>query len=178
MNSQDVILGMLMKKSLTGYEIKQLLEELFSYFYKTSYGTIYPMLTRMEKEELITKEIVIQEGKPNKNVLTITDKGREYFKAYLLGPIEEDSSKSDLLMRLYFGEFVGYDKVISWLKQSLADGIKKLNDLNEKYLQYKDEMHPAQIVCIQIGIKEYNAKLEAITEGLMSMEHLNQNKQE
>nr|WP_079418259.1 helix-turn-helix transcriptional regulator [Paenibacillus ferrarius] len=33
---------MLMKKSLTGYEIKQSLEELFSYFFKSSFGTIYP----------------------------------------------------------------------------------------------------------------------------------------
>ena len=76
MNSQDVILGMLMKRSLTGYEIKQLFEDLFSYFYSSSYGTIYPMLHRMEKEELLTKENVLQDGKPNKNVFTITEKGR------------------------------------------------------------------------------------------------------
>lgn len=178
MNSQDVILGMLMKKSLTGYEIKHLLEELLSYFYKSSYGTIYPMLNRMEKEGQITKENVIQEGKPNKNVYTITTKGREYFHNYLLGPIEEDSSKSDFLMRLYFGEFVGYDKLIAWLKQAQVDGLRKLKELQTKYSLHKEEMHPAQMVCIQIGIKEYSAKLEAITEGLKNMEQLDQSRRE
>ncbi|WP_052350753.1 PadR family transcriptional regulator [Paenibacillus gorillae] len=173
MNSQDVILGMLMKEALTGYQIKQLLENVFSNFYRSTYGTIYPTLARMEKEGLITKENVTQDGKPNKNLLNITPKGRDYFNAYLLGPLEGDSTrKSDFMMRLYFGEFVGYDKVIIWLKQAQEDSQKKLDQLLEQYSLYKDEMHPAQIICIQIGIEEYKAKLTTIAEGLVSMEKL------
>lgn len=176
MNSQDAILGMLMKHSLSGYEIKQLFENLFSYFYRSSYGTIYPMLTRMEKEGLITKEVVLQDGKPNKNMFTITDKGQESFQAYLQGPLEGDSTKSDFLMRLYFGEFVGFDKVIAWLKEVQEGAQTELNLLSEKYALYKDEMHPAQVICIQIGINEYKAKLETIAQGLASIEHLEQGK--
>ncbi|MET3207513.1 UNVERIFIED_CONTAM: DNA-binding PadR family transcriptional regulator [Paenibacillus sp. PvR008] len=176
MNSQDVILGMLMKESLTGYEIKQLWGDVFSYFYSASYGTIYPTLTRMEKEGLISKELVIQDGKPNKNVLTITNKGRECFNTYLQGPLDEDSTKkSDFMMRLYFGEFVGYDKVITWLKQIQEDTQNKLDALCEKYEFYKDDMQPTQIICIQIGIKEYSAKLETITQGLLDIEQLERN---
>ncbi len=73
-------------------------------------------------------------------------------------------------MRLYFGEFVGYDKVIAWLKQAQEEAQKNLNELCEKYSLYKDEMHPAQIICIQIGINEYSAKLETIAQGLLNME--------
>ncbi|WP_179091870.1 MULTISPECIES: PadR family transcriptional regulator [Paenibacillus] len=177
MNSQDVILGLLMKEALTGYEIKQLLENVLSNFYSSSYGTIYPTLARMEKEELITKEIVPQKGKPNKNVYNITAKGRDCFNDYLLAPLEGDSSKkSDFMMRLYFGRFVGYDKVIFWLKQVQEESQKKLDQLLEQYSHYKDEMHPAQIICIQIGIAEYKAKLATIAEGLLSMEQLEEEK--
>ncbi|MGN7762487.1 PadR family transcriptional regulator [Paenibacillus sp. 22594] len=173
MNSQDVILGMLMKEALTGYQIKQLLENVFSNFYSSSYGTIYPTLARMEKEGLITKENVLQDGKPNKNLLNITPKGRECFKAYLLAPLVADSiRKSDFMMRLYFGEFVGYDKVIIWLKQAQEESHTKLDQLLEQYSLHKDEMHPAQIICIQIGIEEYKAKLTTIAEGLVSLEKL------
>ncbi|MDQ0196582.1 PadR family transcriptional regulator [Paenibacillus wynnii] len=173
MNSQDVILGMLMKEALTGYEIKQLLENVFSNFYSSSYGTIYPTLARMEKAGLITKEIVLQDGKPNKNLLNITPKGRDSFNAYLLAPLEGDSiKKSDFMMRLYFGEFVGYDKVIIWLKQAQEESHTKLDQLLEQYSLFKDEMHPAQIICIQIGIEEYKAKLKTIAEGLVSLEQL------
>ncbi|ASA24861.1 PadR family transcriptional regulator [Paenibacillus donghaensis] len=173
MNSQDVILGMLMKEALTGYEIKQLLENVFSNFYSSSYGTIYPTLTRMEKEGLITKENVPQDGKPNKNLINITPKGRDCFNAYLLAPLEGDRiKKSDFMMRLYFGEFVGYDKVIIWLKQAQEESHTKLDQLLEQYSLYKDEMHPAQIICIQIGIEEYKAKLTTIAEGLVRLEEL------
>ena len=178
MNSQDVILGMLMKRSLSGYEIKQLFEDLFSYFYSSSYGTIYPMLHRMEKEELLTKENVLQDGKPNKNVFTITEKGRSQFDSYLHSPLESDSIKSDFLMRLYFGQFVGYDKVIAWLKQSQQQTQKLLDQLTEKYSLYKDKMPPTQVICIQIGIREYTAKLEVIVEGLAQMEQLEQRERE
>ncbi|NOU96413.1 PadR family transcriptional regulator [Paenibacillus sp. LMG 31456] len=174
MNSQDVILGMLMERSLSGYEIKQLFEELFSYFYSSSYGTIYPMLHRMEKEELLTKENVLQDGKPNKNVYTITENGRKQFSSYLESPLEADSLKSDFLMRLYFGKFVGYDKVIAWLKQVQQHTEKQLELLSEKYSLNKDHIHPTQTICIQIGIKEYSAKLEILREGLELMEQLEQ----
>ncbi|MCR8656316.1 PadR family transcriptional regulator [Paenibacillus endoradicis] len=177
MNSQDVILGMLMKESLTGYEIKQLLENVFSNFYSSSYGTIYPTLSRLEKEELITKEIVLQDGKPNKNVFNITTKGRDSFNDYLLAPLEGDSiKKSDFMMRLYFGEFVGYDKVIIWLKQVQKESQKKLDQLLEQYSLHKNEMHAAQVICIQIGIEEYKAKLSTIAQGLVSIEQLAQEK--
>ncbi|PSK11217.1 hypothetical protein C7R92_09760 [Brevibacillus porteri] len=43
----------------------------FSYFFRSTYGTIYPMLNRMEKEGLITKEIVPQD----ENILTPIYKG-------------------------------------------------------------------------------------------------------
>jgi DNA-binding PadR family transcriptional regulator len=173
LNSQDVILGMLMKESLTGYEIKQLLENVFSNFFSSSYGTIYPALARMEKEGLITKENVLQDGKPNKNLISITDKGRDSFNAYLLAPLEADSiRKSDFMMRLYFGEFVGYDKVIIWLKHAQEESQNKLDQLLQQYSLHKDEMHPAQIICIQIGIEEYKAKLTIIAEGLLNMEQL------
>lgn len=178
MNSQDVILGMLIKRSLSGYEIKQLFEDVFSYFYNSSYGTIYPMLHRMEKEELLTKEIVLQDGKPNKNVFTITEKGKKQFNDYLHSPVESDSYKSDFLMRLYFGQFVGDDTVIAWLKQAQQRTQQQLNELSEKYLLYKDEMQPAHIICIQIGIKDYIAKLETISEGLVRMEQLEQGKRD
>jgi DNA-binding PadR family transcriptional regulator len=172
MNSQDVILGMLMKRSLSGYEIKQLFEDIFSYFYSSSYGTIYPMLHRMEKEELITKENVLQEGKPNKNVFTITDKGKSQFNAYLHSPVETDAIKSDFLMRLYFGQFVDNDVVVQWLSKAQEQTQKQLDELSEKYAIYKDDMHPAHMICIEIGIKEYRAKLETIQEGLLRLEQL------
>lgn len=172
MNSQDVILGTLMNRSLSGYEIKQRFEDTFSYFYSSSYGTIYPMLHRMEQNGLITKESVLQEGKPNKNVYTITEAGISQFHTYLDSPLETENMKSDFLMRLFFGEIAGNVKVISWLKQEQKRAQLNLDKLLAKYEAYQSKMPPSSRICIEIGIKEYSAKLEVIQEGLARFEQL------
>ncbi|QMV39911.1 PadR family transcriptional regulator [Cohnella cholangitidis] len=172
MNSQDVILGMLMKQSRSGYEIKQALEGVFTYFYQTSYGTIYPTLSRMEQDGLITKENVQQEGKPNKNVYTITELGKERFNEYMDSPVESSSFKSDFLMRLFFGEYVGEDRVIAWLKEARTATQSNMDRLSEIFAQQKNKLHPSKIICIQMGLKGYQANLETIDEGLASLERL------
>lgn len=73
MKIQGVILGILNSGPHSGYEIKRQFEERFSFFFNASYGSIYPTLSKFEKEKLITKKTVKHEGKPNKNVYTITD---------------------------------------------------------------------------------------------------------
>lgn len=178
MNSQDVILGTLMDRSLTGYEIKQLFETLYSYFYSSSYGTIYPTLHRMEKDELLTKENIVQDGKPNKNVYTITEKGKKQFNEYLYSPIEDENVKSDFLMRLFFGEYVGNSKVIEWLENAQTHIMEQLDQLKDLCALYKNEMQPSQVICIQIGMKNYEAKLEMITEGLVRLRNLENEKRD
>ena len=41
------------------------------------------------------KEVVMQEGKPNKKMYFITDEGREEFYQYMQTPIEKDVLRSD-----------------------------------------------------------------------------------
>ena len=80
MNTQSLILAILNFQDATGYEIKkQSTEGPFSYFVDVSYGTIYPTLSRLEKEGLVTCRSQAQEGKPDKKVYTITPAGRQMF---------------------------------------------------------------------------------------------------
>ena len=59
MTGKDIILGLLIEKSRSGYEINEVFETVFRYFYKTSYGMIYPTLRRLEKERLVENRIKI-----------------------------------------------------------------------------------------------------------------------
>ena len=45
-----VILGLLSHENLTGYDIKKRLDGAVGYFWKGSFGNIYPSLAAMEKE--------------------------------------------------------------------------------------------------------------------------------
>lgn len=166
MTSQDVILGMLMRQSFSGYDIKQRFEQLFSYFFDASYGTIYPTLGKMEKEGLITKHGVAQEGRPNKNVYSITDKGREAFEAYLRSDIQDDVLRSEFMVRLFFGELAEPGMLESWLEAGIARAEEEAAKLRADYARWEAGMSVSQKICIEIGIAGCDAKLGVLRQGL------------
>jgi PadR family transcriptional regulator, regulatory protein PadR len=45
-------------------------------FSQTSYGTVYPLVSRVRQQGLVTQEILPGDGGPAKNVLTLTAAGR------------------------------------------------------------------------------------------------------
>lgn len=106
MDVQTILLGFLMFGSMTGYELKKFFEMSFSFFSGLSYGSIYPALKRMEKEGLITMELQVQDGTPNRKVYTITDSGRTAFVEGLKAPVEFERRKHPLLSRLFFFSFL------------------------------------------------------------------------
>ena len=58
----------------------------------------------MEEKGWLTAESVIQEGKPNKRLYTITDKGRSVFSEWLNTPAQLfENSHMPLLMYMAFG---------------------------------------------------------------------------
>ncbi|MTV49767.1 PadR family transcriptional regulator [Heliobacillus mobilis] len=130
MKGQDVILGVLLEAPMSGYDIKHHFEKHFPDMFVASFGTIYPTLNRMEKEGLIEKEIILQEGKPNKNIYHITEMGKEAFHAYIQSPIEPKTIKYDFMMRLVFGKHVSQQQILEWLNQ-------ELNQLKEDLLKLK-----------------------------------------
>jgi DNA-binding PadR family transcriptional regulator len=73
---QLVILQLIAEKPSYGYELIKTIEERLSGGYAPSPGVVYPTLTLLEEEELVTSST---EG--NKKLYTATEKGKEYLKS-------------------------------------------------------------------------------------------------
>lgn len=172
MKSQDVLLGILMEGSTSGYDMKQKFEKLFSHFYNASYGTIYPTLGKMEQEGLITKESLQQEGKPNKNIYTITEKGKLAFYRYLESDIQEVEIKSDFMIRLYFGQLAAPELVIKWMESGIRSSKQSLELLYAERERWQSELSPTQRICMNIGITNTENILKNLTEGLKLLQEL------
>jgi len=106
MDVQSILLGFLMRSSMTGYDLKKAFSISFSFFSGLSYGTIYPALKKMEKLGLISKTVEIQDGAPNRKVYTITEAGKKFFLDSLRSPFSPEQPKSPFLMRLFFFAFL------------------------------------------------------------------------
>lgn len=172
MKGRDVILGILRNKPRTGYEINDILQNQISYFYDGTYGMIYPTLKKLEKEGKVKKETVIQEDKPNKNIFSITDKGREELRKYLESDKVEEVFKSDFLMKLFFGDdYLSKQKIIELIKSEIKvkeDQIKRLESSLEHWeLQGISNL---QKITVGYGLAEYRAVVEYLKEQLKKLE--------
>ena len=67
-----VILGLLSHEDLTGYDIKKRIDGAISFFWKGSFGNIYPALKDMENQGLITKSDTSVGGRES-NYFSFTD---------------------------------------------------------------------------------------------------------
>jgi DNA-binding PadR family transcriptional regulator len=73
---QLVILQLIAEKPSYGYEMIKTIEERLSGGYAPSPGVVYPTLTLLEEEELVTSST-----QGNKKLYTVTERGREFLKA-------------------------------------------------------------------------------------------------
>ena len=95
------ILGMLLDGPCSGYEIKSLMGRSTVYFWRESDSTIYPMLKVLAKEGKVLSNVVYV-GKKKKEVFSITETGREEFKAWLDSPTGSETPRNEFLLKLFF----------------------------------------------------------------------------
>ena len=78
------VLALLSRNSLTGYDIKKLVDRSISYFWNENFGHLYTVLRQMEREGLISRQVVRTSGRPDRSVFSITDEGRKVLSNWLL----------------------------------------------------------------------------------------------
>jgi DNA-binding PadR family transcriptional regulator len=99
-----VLLGLLSRRPLTGYDIKKTVETRLDYVWDLSNGQIYPTLKTLEKNGLITKRIDTKESGPIRKVYSITTEGRGELKSWLDQPAHSEVNRYEILLKLMFGE--------------------------------------------------------------------------
>lgn len=104
MDVKTIILGFLNYGEMSGYDIKQAFTNSIGFFYDASFGAIYPALRKLEEEGLVTKQEIIQSGKPNKILYKITEAGKEIFRQEIQAPILPPVLRSDMLVKIFFGK--------------------------------------------------------------------------
>lgn len=170
MNSQDVILGLLLNRPRSGYEIKSAFEAPLAYFFDASFGTIYPTLAKLEKLGYIEKESIIQDNRPNKNVYSITESGRERFLEYMNSPLDTETYRSDFMVRLFFGEHQSREKLVGWIRNELEKSKAEVRKIREERILWDPRMSPSQAICANLGIELNESKIRVLEEGLRQLE--------
>jgi len=110
------ILGMLSRQGMSGYDVKKALETGMRTFWNESNGQIYPVMRGLEVGGWWGKSGERQDGKPDRHVYAITDRGREDLRAWLESPAEEPKFRLEFLLKLIFGHETSTDVNIGHLE--------------------------------------------------------------
>jgi DNA-binding PadR family transcriptional regulator len=86
---------------MTGYELAKTFDSSIGFFWKADHQQIYRELARLRDRGHINGREVVQSGKPNKLVYSLTNEGRAALKHWAARPSSPASIKDDLLVRFY-----------------------------------------------------------------------------
>ena len=98
-----VILGLLSKEAMAGYDIKKAFEGEIGDFWYSNHSQIYPELNRMEQEGLISGHEEIVGSKLTKKKYNITDAGKNLFSEWLRESLNSlPPTRDEFAMKVYF----------------------------------------------------------------------------
>ncbi len=164
-----VILGLLDHEDLTGYDIKKRIDGSLRYFWKGSFGSIYPALSSLEENGLI-KRVKSKSNASGREriVYSITSEGRESLLGWLTESKSSNSLKYETLLKVYFGGAADNVAAIATInefeKEVEADlaVLRTYKDNLSKVLNERD--HVFYYLTVIFGIETYEAYLRWCSE--------------
>jgi len=121
MDVKTVCLGMLTDGPASGYDMKKCFESSFGHFFPAGYGSIYPALATLARNGLVEFEEIPQEGKPDRKVYSITDKGRQALMDGLADPKPTHKVRSEFLAMLWFAQLMSREQIDGLIDQKIAE---------------------------------------------------------
>ena len=110
-----VLLGLLAKRPLSGYDIKTIVDRSTRFFWAASYGQIYPELKRLEEEGLVEGADRPNGGR-NRRVYKLTPAGREALVEWLYSDTITIELRDESLLRLFFADALPRDEALMLLE--------------------------------------------------------------
>jgi DNA-binding PadR family transcriptional regulator len=127
-----VILGMLsIGPHKSGYDIRKAVESSVSYFWRESYGQIYPTLKRLAAEGLIIPARSTSRGRPERQEYSLSAKGRTCLREWLAAPHRIQPPRSEFLLKLFFGRSASPQVCLQHIRQFQEDSKRLLATLLE-----------------------------------------------
>jgi len=173
--TQFAILGMLTLEPLSGYDFRKTAEQCLGFFWKESYGQIYPTLKKMYEKGYLSSTRQKTEGRPEKRVYSITKKGEEAFRKWLNQQTRIEPKRNELLLKLFFGG-----------KTDLGEQIRELESIQENHEKLLAELktieawhienydhHPLTpywLVTIRFGLRRISAMIEWCRESIETLQ--------
>jgi len=162
-----VILGFLMFRVLSQYDLMKALKEEVSPFYKASLGSLQNGLKKLENSHHIEVSKTIKNGR-KKNQYSITKSGEAYFKSFMLQDINKNKFEIETNTRLFFMGFMAVTERLHIVNNILEHLEKIINQYEEGEKEFRKRIWSTkmdvfvvyQFKTLSLGIHHYKSTLE------------------
>ena len=127
----EVLLGLLTIEPMSGYDLGLTIRASVGHFWNESYGQIYPNLKKLATGGFVSCKTERQNGKPDRRIYSITEKGRERLTEWLAVPPQPEIPRNEMLLKLFFGEQIPTEILIGYV-ESMAKQRRALLELLER----------------------------------------------
>jgi len=171
----DAILVCLTERPMTGYELAKTFETSIGFFWKADHQQIYRELTRLRERGHVQAREVVQSGKPNKLVYTLTAEGKAALRHWSARPSSPPSIKDDLLVRLCALEAIDIDS----MRADLMARLEHHRDRLSRYERMLTKRFPdgaqtlddtGKLLALHLGLRHERAVVEWCEEALQTLQ--------
>ncbi len=155
-NLRHLVLGLLTKKALTGYDIKVFLESFSWLIGSPSCGSLYPTLHALRDDKLVTQEV-----ESSRKIYSITATGRQELKKWTAQPLTQETSLKTFLMHLILSTNYSHAALTTYLRQRQTQ-IRAQRDVLQEILlvnQAAEEVKPEPLA-LEYGLFMATQELE------------------
>ncbi|MTI16718.1 PadR family transcriptional regulator [Rhodobacteraceae bacterium RKSG542] len=170
MSTRKFCLAVLFCHDATGYEIRRIAGEgRFAFITEAGYGSIYPCLSKLESEGLVTVSEEFAPSKPPKKIYSITNIGKEAFVNELMELPAHDTFRSPFLLVSLFAQYLDADFIARAIDAREAYLRDKLSELRA---QATECCNPASQWTMEYGITTLTASLEYLQKHRSRLEEI------
>jgi DNA-binding PadR family transcriptional regulator len=170
----DAILVLLTEQPRSGYDLAKSFDASIGFFWTADHQQIYRELARLREKGHVEVREVIQSGRPNKLIYTVTPSGLAALKAWSQRPSVPAPIKDDLLVCLYALEHVDLSALRTRLAQRLelhADRLARFQMILKRHFS-ADHLSLSQtgrLLGLRMGLRYEQACIEWCQEALQSL---------
>jgi len=166
MSLKHAILVLLETEPSSGYDLIKHFNNSLGYFWNAKHQQVYQQLKHLSEDGLVKCTLEQQEGKPDKKIYAITNKGVESLKAWLESPVKPNKVNDALLVKLYGGHLLSDQALMEELDRHTETHKKTLAalcEIEKTYLTLKSaqrERYKLPYLTLRRGILGEKAWLE------------------
>ncbi len=165
MSLKYALLGLLAESPKYGYEIKQKFEGALGNVWSVSYGQLYPTLRRLSELDWVTKKTAPGKKAAEKNIYSITAKGKKKLDEWLLKPLRTNYKvKDEFTLRFLFFDKIPREKVLAYLRSQQKKTVMQKENFQRTLVSIREEINFFLQAIIRKGIIHLEAENQWLEE--------------